>query len=337
MFDLLGRPTHLQSSLGELQFDMKHLHLVEELVNLRWHGLTLLIEGAEAINFHHISPIVLGEHVKSSTECGERGGGSCEHREKPPWEPPRCLVGSPIVDWGVQVDDDGEVIRGVPVGVPRHLALIQASNPPSRVAVSIVTGDFDPDLSPVSDIPARQVGEWLLHNWGWSCCGCCLTFLHEEVLHMVEVTLTLHGESQAVDELPQEVRVEVFVHPDDVLHRSQGQGSPLDLGDKRSLGGATPNSSDEVSKDPCIEVGVILDPLLDLFDGKGPGTWDGCAVPPEPFGRRCRGCPKRGRWVVRGADRDVGHCWGVTMEEQIVLFFHTPTLLCGTWRGFDWW
>jgi hypothetical protein len=65
-----------------------------------------------------------------------------------------------------------------------------------------VAGDFDPDVSPVLDIPTRQVGEWSLHDWGRSCCGCSLAFLHEEALHVVEVTPTLYGESQAVDELP---------------------------------------------------------------------------------------------------------------------------------------
>jgi hypothetical protein len=308
VFDLLGCPAHLQPSLGELQLNTEYLHLIKELVDLRRHGLMLLVEGAEAINFCHISPIVLGKHVKSLMECSECGGGSHECGEEPPREPPRCLVSSPIVDWGVQVDDDGEVVRGIPIGVPCHLALIQASNPPSRVAVSIMTGDFDPDLFPVLDIPTRRVGEWSLHNWGWSCCGCGLTFLHEEALHMVEITPTLHSESQAVDELPQEVRVEVFIHPDDVLYGLWGQGPSLDLGNKRSLGGVTPNPSDEVLEDPCIEVGVILDPLLDFFDGEGPRTWDGHPIPPEPFRQRCRGRPRRGWRVVRGTEGEMRHC-----------------------------
>jgi hypothetical protein len=34
VFDLLGHLTHLQPSLGELQLDVEHLHLVEELVDL---------------------------------------------------------------------------------------------------------------------------------------------------------------------------------------------------------------------------------------------------------------------------------------------------------------
>jgi hypothetical protein len=118
------------------------------------------------------------------------------------------------------------------------------------VAVSVAAGDFNPDMSPVLDIPTRQVGERSLHDWERSCCGCGLAFLHEEALHVVEVTLTLHGESQAVDELPQEVLVEVFVRPDDVLHGLRGQGPLLDLGDERSLGGMTPNPSDEVLEDP---------------------------------------------------------------------------------------
>jgi hypothetical protein len=315
VFDLLGRLTHLQPSLRELQLDAEHLHLIEELVDLCRHGLILLVKGAEVINFHHVSSIVLGEHVESSMECSEHGGRSRERRKEPPRESPRRLISPPIVDWGVQVDDDGEVIRGIPIGVPRHLALIQASNPPSRATVSVMTGDFNPDLSPVLDIPTRWVGEWSLHDWGQSCCSCGLTFLHEEALHMVEITSTLHGESQAVDELPQEVRVEVFICPNDVLHGSQGQGPPLDLGNKRSLGGVTPNPSDEVSENPCIEVRVVLDPLLDLFDGEGPRTWDGHAVPPKSFGQCCRERPRRGQRVVRGADGEVRHCWGVTMEE----------------------
>jgi hypothetical protein len=330
VFDLLGCPTHLQPSLGELQLDVEHLHLVEELVDLRRRGLTLLVKGAEAINFCHISPIVLGERVESLTECSERRGRSRECGEEPPRESPRCLVGSPTVDWGIQVDDDGKVIQGIPVGVLRHPALIQASNPPSRAVVFVATGDFNPDLSPVLDIPARRVGEWLLHDWGRSCCGCGLMFLHEEALHMVEVTPTLHGESQTINELLQEVWVEVFICLDDVLHGLRGQGPPLYLGNKRSLGGVTPNPSDEVLEDPCIEVGVILDPLLDLFDGEGPRTWDGRAIPPEPFGQCCRGCPRGGWQVVRGTDGEVRHCWGVTMEERMVLFLHTPTFLCGT-------
>jgi hypothetical protein len=35
VFDLLGHLTHLQPPLGELQFDAEHVHLIEELVDLR--------------------------------------------------------------------------------------------------------------------------------------------------------------------------------------------------------------------------------------------------------------------------------------------------------------
>jgi hypothetical protein len=286
VLNVLGHPAHLQPSLGKLQLDAEYLHFIEELVDLHRCRLVLLIEGMEMINFRHIFPVVLGELVKCSAECGEHGGEPCECGEEPSREPSRCFVGSPVVDWGIQVNDNWEVIGGVPVGIPGHLPLIQAPDPPSRVAVPVVAGDFDPNLSPVLDVPVGWVGEWSLYNWGRPRCGCCLAFLHEEALHVVEVTLALHGEAQAVDELLQEVWVKVFVCSDDVLHGSWGQGSPLDLSNKRSLGGVAPNPSDEVSEDPCVEVRVVLDPLLDFFDGEGARAWDCCAIPPEPFGRR---------------------------------------------------
>jgi hypothetical protein len=201
MFDLLGHPTHFQPSLGELQFNTKCLHLIEELVDLCRHGLALLVKGVEMVDFCHISPVILREHVKPSAECGERGGGSHECGEEPSQEPPGCLVSFPSVDWGVQVNDDREVIGGIPVSVAGHPSLVQVPDPPGQAVVPVMAGDLDPDLSPVLNVPIWWVGKWSLHNWGWPRCSCHLAFFQEEVLHVVEVTSSLHGEAQAVDEL----------------------------------------------------------------------------------------------------------------------------------------
>jgi hypothetical protein len=189
----------------------------------------------EVVNFCHISPVILEKCVEPSMEHDECGGRSREHREEPSWESPGCLISSPSIDWGVEVDDDQEVIGGVPIGVPGHPPLVHAFDPSGWAVVPVMAGDLDSDLSPILDIPVWQGCEWLLCDWGWSHCSCCLALFKEEMLHMIEVASPFHGKGQAVDKLAQELQVKVFVCSDNVLHRPQGHGPPLDLGDEGML------------------------------------------------------------------------------------------------------
>jgi hypothetical protein len=173
---------------------MEHLHFVEELVDLHRCGLALFVEGAKVVDFRHVSPVILGKCIESSTECGECGGGPREYREEPSRELPGCLISSPSIDWGVEVDDDWEVIGGVPVGVPGHPPLVHALDPSGWVVVSIMAGDLDSDLSPILDVPVQRGCEWLLCDWEWPCCSCRLVFFKEETLHVIEVASPFHGE-----------------------------------------------------------------------------------------------------------------------------------------------
>jgi hypothetical protein len=219
---------------------MKCLHLGEELVDLCRCRLALLVEGTEVVNLCHVSPVVLGECLKSLTKCGECGGRACERREEPSWESPGCLVLLPGVDWGIEIDNDQEVIRGIPLSVSGYLPLVHTFDPPGQASVPITTGEFNGHLSPVLNVSIWRGGEGLLHDWGCPHRGSCSPFgcsllLEQEVLHVVEVALPFHGKDQAVDELMQELWVKTFVCSDNVLYGPRGQGPPLDLGNEGSL------------------------------------------------------------------------------------------------------
>jgi hypothetical protein len=219
---------------------VKCLHLGKELVDLHRHRLTLLVEGVEVVDFCHVSPVILGEHLESSTKHGECGGRTCEHGEEPSWESSGCFILPPGVGWSIEIDDDREVIRGIPLSVSSHPPLVHAFDPPGQVSIPITTGEFDSHLSPVLDVPIQWGREGLLCDWGCpgqgSCSpfGCSLLF-KQEALHVVEVALPFHGEDQAVDKFAQELWVKTFVHLNNVLHGPRGQGPPLDLGDEGML------------------------------------------------------------------------------------------------------
>jgi hypothetical protein len=66
----------------------------------------------------------------------------------------------------------------------------------------------------------------------------------------------------------------MFVCSNDVLYGPWGHRSPLDLGNEGALRGVGSNPPDEVMEDPCIEVRVAFDPLLNFLDGKGAKAWD---------------------------------------------------------------
>jgi hypothetical protein len=206
VLNLLGHLPHLQSPLGELLLNVKHLHFSEQLVNLCRHQLVLLIKSMEVVDFHHVSPVVLGEHVESLTEHSECGGRPRKHREEPRQESPGHLISPPSVDQGVEVNNDWKVIRGVPLSVPSHSPLVHALDPPGWASVSVMAGDLNPDLSSVLDVSIWRGREWLLRDWGCPCCSCrspfsCVLLFKEEMLHVVKIALPLHGEDQAVDEL----------------------------------------------------------------------------------------------------------------------------------------
>jgi hypothetical protein len=98
-----------------------------------------------------------------------------------------------------------------------------------------VAEDLDSDLFPILDVPVWWGCEWPLCDWGQPRCSCHLALLKKKALHMIEVASSFHGKGQAIDKLVQELQVEVFIRSDNVLHRPQGHGPPLDLGDEGAL------------------------------------------------------------------------------------------------------
>jgi hypothetical protein len=131
---------------------MEGLHFGEELINLCQCRLMLFIKGLETIDLSHVPLVVLGKGLKSLVKCGECGGRTHECREEPCQESPRHVVFPPGVEWSVEVNDDWEVTRGVPLGVPGHSSLVHAFNPPGQALVPVAAGEFNSHLSPVLNV-----------------------------------------------------------------------------------------------------------------------------------------------------------------------------------------
>jgi hypothetical protein len=167
VFDLLGGLAYLQFSLTQLLLDTERFHLGEELIDLGQSGLALLIEGLEAINFGHVSPVVLGKSFEPSMKRGKCGGRAHECGKEPHRESSRHIIFPPGVDWGVEVDDDREIREGI----PGHLSLIYVLDPSGWTLHSIMTGEFNGHLPSILDVPIWWGREGLLCNRGLSCQG----------------------------------------------------------------------------------------------------------------------------------------------------------------------
>ena len=138
----------------------------------------------------------------------------------------------------------------------------------------ISAGEVDADLPAILNIPRRGLVEWLSTLGGGvyeggSSLFCGSLFFVEELLKIVKIVLTLHGEGKTVDELLQEVQVDSGVVQNDVADQLWRQGPSLDLGNKALLGVWPAETPDEVAENKGVEVGVVGDSHLYLHNGKG--------------------------------------------------------------------
>ena len=148
------------------------------------------------------------------------------------------------------------------------------ADPPGGTPHPVSAGEVDADLPAILNIPRRGLIKWLsalgggVHKGG-SSLFCGSLFFIEELLKIVKIVSTLHGEGETVDELPQEVCVNSGVVQNDVADRSWRQGPSLDLGNEALLGVWPVETPDEVVENKGVKVGVVGDSCLYLCNGKG--------------------------------------------------------------------
>src|SRR5260370_31153360 len=103
MADLAISLGRFHPPLAEPPFEMGHLELLVEEVDLTAEGLALLVHRSVSVNFGHEAPIMDGEFVELATEHYEHGSAPTEGGNEPRgWGPCRVFIVVVIIRfWGI--------------------------------------------------------------------------------------------------------------------------------------------------------------------------------------------------------------------------------------------